>query len=103
MPVYSFLRCTVALQTKFWGEDMTLKAGRNPKPGVQILCGLILLILGLLNLHRNLLFSGAILEVVLGAALLTTGAVLHGVRQVVRQVLREELNPPPKEKVLNLD
>ena len=82
---------------------MALKAGRNPKPGVQILCGLILLVLGLLNLHRNLLFSGAIVEVVLGAALLTTGAVLHGVRQVVHQVLREELNPPPKEKVLNLD
>lgn len=82
---------------------MALKAGRNPQPGVQILCGLILLILGLLNLHRNLLFSGAIVEVVLGAVLLTTGAVLHGVRQVVRQVLREELNPPPKEKVLNLD
>ena len=82
---------------------MALKAGRNPKPGVQILCGLILLVLGLLNLHRNLLFSGAIVEVVLGAVLLTTGAVLHGVRQVVRQVLREELNPPPKEKVLNLD
>jgi uncharacterized membrane protein HdeD (DUF308 family) len=82
---------------------MTLKAGRNPQPGVQILCGLILLVLGLLNLHRNLLFSGAIVELVLGAVLLTTGAVLQGVRQVVRQVLREELNPPPKEKVLNLD
>ncbi len=82
---------------------MALKAGRNPKPGVQILCGLILLVLGLLNLHRNLLFSGAIVEVVLGAVVLTTGAVLHGVRQVVRQVLREELNPPPKEKILNLD
>ncbi|HET7751329.1 MAG TPA: hypothetical protein VFK81_18205 [Terriglobales bacterium] len=76
---------------------------RKTQPVVQILCGLMLLILGLLNLHRNLLFSGAIAEVVLGAALLTTGAVLQGVRQVVRQVLREELNPPPKEKVLNLD
>ena len=82
---------------------MTLKAGRNPKPGVQILCGVMLLILGLLVLHRNLLFSGGVLELVLGTVLLTTGSVLHGVRHVVRQVLREELNPPPKEKVLNLD
>jgi uncharacterized membrane protein HdeD (DUF308 family) len=82
---------------------MTLKAGRNLKPGVQILCGLMLLILGLLVLHRNLEFSGGMLEVVLGAVLLTTGSVLHGVRLVVRQVLREELNPPPKEKVLNLE
>ena len=84
---------------------MTLKAKpiRNPQPVVQILGGLVLLILGLLNLHRNLVFSGGVLEVVLGAVLLTTGTVLQGVRQVVRQVLREELNPPPKEKVLNLD
>ena len=76
---------------------------RKPQPVVQILAGLILLVLGLLNLHRNLEFSGGLLELVLGTALLTTGAVLQGVRQVVRQVLREELNPPPKEKVLNLD
>jgi hypothetical protein len=76
---------------------------RKPQPAVQILAGLMLLALGLLNLHRNLEFSGGLLEVVLGAVLLTTGTVLLGVRQVVREVLREELNPPPKEKVLNLD
>jgi uncharacterized membrane protein HdeD (DUF308 family) len=76
---------------------------RKPQPVVHILVGLMLLVLGLLNLHRNLDFASGLLEVVLGAALLTTGAVLQGVRQVVRQVLREELNPPPQEKVLNLD
>ena len=80
-----------------------MKRETKPQPLVHILVGLMLLAMGLLNLHRNLDLAMCLLEVVVGAVLLTTGAVLQVVRQVVRQVLREELNPPPQEKVLNLD
>jgi hypothetical protein len=80
-----------------------MKRATKPQPLVHILVGLMLLAMGLANLHRNLDPAVCLGETIVGAVLLTTGAVLVGVRQVVRQVLREELNPPPKEKVLNLD
>jgi hypothetical protein len=75
----------------------------NAQPIMQVLVGVMLLAVGLLQIYHDLNNIVGLAAVIVGAALLTVGGVVIGVRKALRQVLREELNPAPKERILNLD
>jgi len=80
-----------------------IRPSAKPQPVLQIIVGVMVLALGLLQIYRDAKNVAGLAAVIVGAALLTVGGVVIGVRQAMRQVLREELNPPPKARILNLD